>query len=227
MDDLWLAADDASHATKGEYFGLSISKSSTHWKPSWEDAVRTHEWVFLLFWFVIFRARLHLNLVDLRSRHPVLEDRLSLVNIASIGNDAVEFTRIRRLVVVRNLFDLRGCFDLNYSTLLDRLSLRWWKGGVLRHRRDGSRVAHVYNKYVFVDNKYSDAAGAWLIVGSTSFPWVSHLQEILVGFIDTLPNGFFNVPGELWLHDNVIVKDVFQVLCALASSMPVIHSEDL
>lgn len=120
-DDLRVTDYNTLGAAKMRQFSLAVSERPTDRQPSWKDAVRTNEWVFLGVAFVDGRDFL-LDLLRLRGRHAVLHHCLSLIYIPTGFHDAIELVRIGRFVVIGELLDLRGGFHLkNISSACVRL----------------------------------------------------------------------------------------------------------
>jgi len=97
---------------------------------------------------------------------------------------------------------------------------------VLGNRAKGARVSHVDYVNVFVHHKDHDRARTCLVVRLVR-RGTHQLQVGLFRLERALPAGLFNVGGELWLQDNVVVQVVFQILRTFAASVPVIDAKDL
>ena len=53
------------------------------------------------------------------------------------------------------------------------------------------------------------------------------VDVIFIAYLTTLHDGLVHVHGEVWLHDNLIMKVLFQILGALIAAMTIINRENL
>ena len=92
-DDLRVTDDNTLGAAQMRQFCLAVSERPTDRQPSWEDAVRSNEWVFLGVAFVDGWDFL-LDLLRLGGRHAVLHYSLGLIYVPTGFHDAIELVRI-------------------------------------------------------------------------------------------------------------------------------------
>lgn len=94
MGGLWLTSDHASESAEMRKFSLAITESSTDGEPSWEDTIRSNEGVFFLVTVLFLRQCLLPDLLCRSRWHTIFHHCLSLVDVATVCLNTIEFTLI-------------------------------------------------------------------------------------------------------------------------------------
>ena len=133
---------------------------------------------------------------------------MSLIDVTSSRLYTLELWKFTRLVVLREI-------NSDSSVVL------WANSSTITDINDVNVVVHSHNK-----------------VGATARFAILHLLSGLVlgeHFVDvivitqltTLHNGLVHVQREVWLHDNLVVKVLLQILSALVATVAIVNCEYL
>ena len=133
---------------------------------------------------------------------------MSLINVTSSSFYSFELWMITRLVVLREI-------NSDSSVVL------WANSSTIANINDINVVVHGHNK-VRATTRFT------ILHLLSSLVLVKHFMDVIViTHLRTFHNGLVNVHREVWLHNNLVVEMLFQILSALVTTVAIVNSEYL